>query len=134
MARSTKLTPELQAQIVKDVSNGVTFRDAALSAGISERTFYYWIEEGRNAKTGDLFQFLQSIRSAEAEARRKYTLVIAKASMDGDWRAALEYLKRHDRPTWGDNLDVTTNGKDLQPVVFDYGKLINPTPRPDGDN
>lgn len=128
MARTSKLTPELQAQIVKDVSLGVTFRDAALAAGVEEATFYNWMKWGKEQKKGLYFEFFKSVRSAESVARKNFTLVITKAAQDNDWRAALEYLKRHDRTTWGDNVDVTAQNTDAEPSrVFIPADMLAPS-------
>jgi hypothetical protein len=53
----------------------------------------------------------------------KYLSTIAKAAKDGDWRAALEYLKRRDRANWGDNVDVTSGNEKLTDIglkLIDY--------------
>lgn len=104
--RPTKLTQETHDAIVRDIGNGVTFVDAAGAAGIDYATFNNWMKRGEVAKSGIYFEFFHACKIAQAQARKKFTLVIAKASADGDWRAALEYLKRHDPENWGDRQDV----------------------------
>ncbi len=111
MARPTKFSSEVQDAIIKALSLGATYKDAAEAAGISYDTFNEWMKVGRSAKSGKFYQFFKSVRRAEAMARLKYLSVIAEAAQNGDWRAALEFLKRRDRTNWGDNVDVTSGGE-----------------------
>lgn len=111
MGRPTKLTPEVQKRICDALKIGATRLDAALSAGVTYDSFNDWYNAGKQAKSGRYVQFLQAVNQAEGEARLRYTSVIARAANDGDWRAALEYLKRRDRANWGDNFDLTSDGQ-----------------------
>ena len=117
MGRPTKLTPETQKRIVDALRIGATRLDAALSAGVSYDSFNGWYNAGKQAKSGRYFQFFQAVDQAEGEARLRYTSVIARAANDGDWRAALEYLKRRDRQNWGDGVDFTSGGEKLAALV-----------------
>jgi hypothetical protein len=115
MARPTKLTPETSQAILDALAIGATYKDAAEAAGVAYDTFNNWMQMGESAKSGQFFEFFQSVRQAQADARLKYLSTIAKAAKDGDWRAALEYLKRRDRANWGDNLDLTSKGEEIKP-------------------
>jgi hypothetical protein len=117
MARPTKLTPETSKAILDALAYGATYKDAAEAAGVDYDTFNNWMKRGREAKSGEFFEFFGSVRQTEAAARLKYLSTIAKAAMDGDWRAALEYLKRRDRSSWGDNVDVTSGGEKVKGYV-----------------
>ena len=117
MGRPTKLTPETQKRIIDALKIGATRLDAALSAGVSYDSFNGWYNAGKQAKSGRYFQFFQAVDQAEGEARLRYTSVIARAANDGDWRAALEYLKRRDRQNWGDGVDFTSGGEKLAALV-----------------
>lgn len=108
--RPTKLTPELQQAIVSALEIGATRTDAVASVGIDYHTFLNWLEQGQKERSGIFFQFFQAVTRAEASARIRFTSTIARAAADGDWRAALEYLKRRDRANWGDAVNVATNG------------------------
>jgi len=112
--RPTKFTPETQDAIIKALIIGATYKDAAEAAGVDYDTFNNWMKQGAASKRGVFFEFFGLVRRTEAQARNHYLAVIAKAAHDGDWRAALEYLKRRDRATWGDNVQVT--GKDGGPI------------------
>ena len=117
MGRPTKLTPETQKRIIDALKIGATRLDAALSAGVTYDSFNGWYNAGKQAASGRYFQFFQAVDQAEGEARLRYTTVIARAANDGDWRAALEYLKRRDRAHWGDNVDVTSGQQPLKIVI-----------------
>jgi hypothetical protein len=75
------------------------------------------MQAGEKAKTGQFHEFYNACTQAEHKARLNYLSVIAKAANDGDWRAALEYLKRRDRDNWGDNVDLTSGGDKIELVV-----------------
>ena len=106
MARPTKLTPEASEAIVKALAIGGTRKDAAGAAGVVYTTFLDWMEAGEKAKSGMFHEFYNACTKTEHAARLKYTSVIAQAANAGDWRAAMEYLKRRDRDNWGDNTPV----------------------------
>ena len=75
----TKLTPELTENICKKLKTGIYAKVAAESEGITEKTFYNWLERGERAlelaekdikypESEEIFlQFLQSVRQATAE-------------------------------------------------------------------
>jgi hypothetical protein len=106
MARPTKLDEDTQAAIVRSLAIGATRKDSAEAAGVRYMTFLNWMAAGESAKRGKFFEFFDACSKAEAQAKLKYTNTIAKAAADGDWRAAMEFLKRRDRETWGDNTSV----------------------------
>lgn len=115
MSRPTKLTNEVQEKIVKDISLGVSYVDAAGAVGIDYATFNNWMKRGEDAKSGQYFEFFHAVSQSKSIAFSNFTKVITKASMDGEWRAALEYLKRHDPDNWGDksNVDLTSGGEKI---------------------
>lgn len=119
--RPTKLTPETQEAVCNLLKIGATRRDAALAAGVSEPVLYLWLQRGRSDREARrrtrFVEFLEAVERAEAEARLRFTATIARAAQDGDWRAALEYLKRRDREHWGDSVDVSSGGQPIQFVV-----------------
>jgi len=110
--RKTKLTPELQEQIVRYIEAGNYAKVACQAVGISEKTYYKWKRQGKEAeykleegkkltnKENELSQLSQSIRQAEArgEVRNVTTIQIAAKK---DWRAALEMLARKHPKRWG---------------------------------
>jgi hypothetical protein len=114
MARPTKLTDETAKAIIEALQIGATYADAAGAAGIEYRTFRNWMQRGETVGRGKFFQFFHAVERAGAVARVAFTRVIyTSAVSEKDWRAAMEYLKRRDRETWGDSVDVTTKGAAL---------------------
>jgi len=119
IGQKTKLTPELQAEIVKYIQAGNYARHACLAVGISERTYYNWIEWGEERQSGVYFQFMQAIKKAEAQAVARNVAVIQKAAID-TWQAAAWWLERTQYEHFGrkDKHDITSGGEKLQaPVV-----------------
>jgi hypothetical protein len=111
--RRSKLDDVIRDAIIRALSIGATYKDAAEAAGVHYDTFNRWMKMGEEAKSGKFHDFYESVRRVEAETRNRYLAVIAKAAHEGDWRAALEYLKRRDRANWGDNVDVTSGYQPL---------------------
>ncbi len=58
MGRKTKLTPELEAEIVGNVRKGLSNKAACRMAGIGETTFYRWLQCGATAKSEEVLPVL----------------------------------------------------------------------------
>lgn len=115
--RPTKLTPETHKAIVEAIGLGATYATAAACAGVSYDTFNEWMKAGDSATRNNKFsEFSEAVRRAEAECKYKATKVIIKAMADGEWKAALEFLRRRDRAEWGDNIKQELTGKDGGPI------------------
>lgn len=112
MARPTKLTAETSKAITDALEFGATYRDAAEAAGVWYTTFLAWMKKGEEQNTGAYHEFHDQVRQAEASARLKFTAVIATSAKEGDWRAALEFLKRRDPENWREISGVEMTGKD----------------------
>ncbi len=121
--RPTKLHDDISAAIVKNLSLGVTYKDAAEAASITYHTFLNWLERGEKAKSGKFCDFFNAVTIAQAEARVKYTKTIANAAAKGDWRAAESFLKRRDPDNWGDRQEVKNETKGE--VVIRYADSNN---------
>ena len=68
--RPSKLTPELQEQILTAIrEGGCTYADACLKAGISKSTFQLWKKKGQEQKRGHYLDFLDELKEAEAGFR-----------------------------------------------------------------
>jgi transposase-like protein len=68
MARPNKLTPAVRKIIVDHVKIGATVEDACALAGITETTFYNWMQAGRNSDSGVRFEFFEAVTRARKEA------------------------------------------------------------------
>lgn len=74
---------------------------AAQAAGVDRDTLYEW-----NATKAE---FSDMLARAEAEMFVNVSRTVVQASQGetkGDWRPAIELLKRRDRASWGDTLDI----------------------------
>jgi hypothetical protein len=85
MPRQTKLTPEIQERIGEALRIGATHKHAAAYGGISETTFYEWLN--RNPA------FAEFIRAREAEGALSLMALINHAAQHDDWRAAAWILE-----------------------------------------
>ena len=111
--RPSKLTPETIKTLTDAIGLGASYVDACDAARIDYSTFAMWMQKGREGKRGEYVDFLEAIRAEEAAATLRHLAVINNAAAKGDWKASLEWLKRRRRGEWGDNVDVTSGGKEL---------------------
>lgn len=125
MARPSKLTPETQAVIIEAILYGSTYRDAAESAGVDYNTFNEWRKKGEDAKSGQYHEFNEAVTVANATCARNMVRIIQSAAAKGDWKAALEWLKRRRRDDWGDSAVMEHEGA-VELVV----KYANPDNQP----
>ncbi len=140
MARKTKLNSETQDRILKAISLGLTYKDAAQFAGIGETTFYEWKKKGENASAGKFREFWEALKKAEVEGENvllqrindaatgknskkktktiydKEGKAIGKVEIieeGGIWQAAAWILERRFPERWGRNARRDDNqGKD----------------------
>lgn len=98
IGRPTKRTPEVEELLLTAIANGQSVVDACANAGIGERTFYDWVE--------GIPQFSQAVTQAQGQLIAKATARLAKELENGmgDWRAAIEVLKRRRPAEWGDRV------------------------------
>ena len=83
MARPSKLTPELEAEICRLIADeGLPYNRACQLAGVSETTFYVWKSKGQKAKRGKFREFLESIEKAVAQFQQKQIAIIRRASTE----------------------------------------------------
>lgn len=95
IGRPSKLTPALQARIVKLVREGNYPETAAQSEGVSRTAYYEWMEKGRARAKGDdaYADFADAVTRARATAQRKMLAHVAKAAPK-DPENARWYLER----------------------------------------
>ena len=110
----TKLTPELQDKFCNAIENGDSILGACGYVGITERTYYNWIDRAENAKGRTKFvKFKEAVDKAKAKALHNYEQVITKASME-HWQAAAWMLERRHPDMYGKKdkieADVTHKG------------------------
>jgi len=93
MGRKTKLTPELTRNICDRVRMGLPYRSVAELNGISEPTFYDWINRGEEAQSGLFFEFAKEVKKAKREGEAVLLARIQTAARE-EWTAAAWILER----------------------------------------
>lgn len=63
-----KLTPDVSNAILGFIARGSTDAMACDAAGVDQSTFYRWIRNGEDAKSGVYHQFSQNLKKARAAA------------------------------------------------------------------
>jgi hypothetical protein len=104
--RKTKLTPELQEEVVKRIRAGNYIQVACEAVGISHTTYFNWIKKGEEGKR-PYVEFLEAVKKAESEAQVNYVATVASHARD-QWQAAAWWLERRFPDKWGrkDRLDI----------------------------
>jgi hypothetical protein len=99
--RPSKFNEERAKAITDRLRAGATRKAAVLSQGVAYDTFTGWLKRFPDFST--------AVMRAEAEAELRFTARITKEVTDpeGDWRAAIDWLKRRRREEWGDNATLT---------------------------
>ena len=95
-----KLTDELCKEICNDIKAGVPIKHAAISHGITERTFYNWFDRGKEAKSGKFKKFYDEIKEAKSVAITLRARRIYKAG-ESNWQADAWWLERVDPDNFG---------------------------------
>ena len=121
--RKTKLTPEIQEQIIKYIEAGSYAKFACHAVGIGETTYYKWIRWGKKAeeklegekkltnKENEFRQFRQSIKKAGATAVIRNILIIQKAAAK-TWQAAAWWLERTHYKDYGIKKQIGGTGEE----------------------
>lgn len=110
--RPTKYNEQICQSIAEHIRHGATRKAAGWACGINQGTFCEWLHKYP--------EFLQAITRAEgdllAEMSNRVRAEATKA--DGDWKAALEILKRREREEWTERTEVTgAGGEPIEVVV-----------------
>lgn len=114
IGRKTKLTEKMIEEIAKHIELGMINKDVAQLVGISETTFYNWMNEGENSKDdNNIFRkFYLKVKEAEAKAIKRNLAIIQRAANEGNWQAAAWFLERKRPEDWGRKDRVNINADD----------------------
>jgi len=112
--RPSKLTPELQAEIVKLLSEGNFVETVCDYVGLSKNTFYDWVRRGERGWQSDIepvnfVEFSDAIKKAMAEVE-KSTLIELRAG-PLNWQAKAWWLERRHPDKWGNRQKVDLTHK-----------------------
>ena len=94
--RPTKLTPEIQSQIVEFVRRATPIETAAQAVGITSRTFERWMVRGLSDERKDApyRAFREAVESARADCEATLVGRIVNAANGKSWLAAAWLLER----------------------------------------
>jgi transposase len=100
--RPTTLTPEIQERIISLILNGNYARTAALCVGVTETTFYRWLQRGELEGSGLYWEFGEALKAAEAQAEAEAVGEVRMASRNKEqWAAGMTWLERKFPTRWG---------------------------------
>ena len=94
MPRKSKLNDAVQNRICEGLKLGMTYKAAALSAGIDQTTFWRWHREGKKARNGVKRAFYLSVEKSVAESQKVLLGIVLKGAKEKNPRLALELLSR----------------------------------------
>lgn len=124
--RPTKFSPEITAQILRDVEDGIYLKIAAQCAGVSRQTVYSWLKRGKRTGEADkpYREFLGAFRQAWAKGQREFERSACRmAKQDG--KAALDLLARLRPNDWGsDRSELRRLRKIVEKLAAKLGETI----------
>lgn len=97
--RRLKLNDEMIDKIAGIIASGNYVKTACDIVGISETTYYDWMQKGKAGKK-PYAKLSEAIKKAEAVAEAKRVQTILEASEE-QWQAAAWYLERRYPDRWG---------------------------------
>ena len=84
---------EVVRSLLAGIENGLTYKLAAIQAGIAERTLYRWMKEGEEAATGSLASdFCHALKRANALSAHR--ALIKVQSGEKGWQSSAWLLER----------------------------------------
>jgi hypothetical protein len=127
--RPSKLTPELQAEIILLIKMGNFVEVACETVGINKSTFYDWMKKGKNSNhpKNKYRKFQEAVEQAMAWSEARDVAIITKLSKE-NWRAAAFRLERKYPKKWGkkkyEDFDLDIKGLDENPAIISKEELI----------
>jgi hypothetical protein len=121
-SRPSKLTPELQAEIILLIKMGNFVETTCGTVGINKSTFYDWMKKGKNSNhpQNKYRKFQEAVVQAMAWSEARDVALITTQSKY-DWRAAAWILSRKHPDKWGkkkyEDFDLDINKLDENPVI-----------------
>ena len=113
----SQFKPETKKRLVEGIRLGLTNKLAAAYAGISESTFYLWMQQAREGDQ-EKIELSESLKKAEAQSAAHSLAVIKKAAQDGTWTAAAWMLERRHN---------FRRDAVAEPEIVDTTELVDPT-------
>jgi len=94
--RKSKLNEQVVERFIRAIKLGCPIKDACGCAGISETTYYRWMQLADSDHRGSkkYREFREQVKVAEGEATASWLAIIEKAAREGSWQAAAWKLER----------------------------------------
>ena len=133
MPAKLKLTYALVEQIVELKRDGLCDADIIAAICVHPSTFYRWLKEGEDAKSGVKRTLYEEIKKAEAYYKKSLLTTIKDAAMSRAqyWTAAAWLLERKYPMEYG-KMERKADEGDNAPVQLTLGLVIEPMAS-DGD-
>ena len=127
MPAKLKLTRKLVDQIVDLKRDGLCDADIIAAIGVHPSTFYRWLNEGEDAKSGVKRALYEEIKKAEAYYKKSLLTTIKDAAMSRAqyWTAAAWLLERKYPMEYG-KMERKADEGDNAPVQLTLGLVIEP--------
>lgn len=138
--RPSKLTPEIQEEILRVIKSGNYIETACAYVGINKTTFYDWLRKGAREKERvaqnpkarvkkDLqkyVDFSNAVDKALAQAEIRDVAIIGKAAEE-NWQAAAWRLERKFPDRWGrkEKYSLEHTGKEGGPIETSHTEQID---------
>ena len=127
MPAKLKLTYDLVEQICELKRDGLCDADIIAALGVHPSTFYRWLKDGENAKTGVKRTLYTELKKAEAMYKKSLLTTIKSAAMSRAqyWTAAAWLLERKYPMEYG-KMERKADEGDNAPVQLTLGLVIEP--------
>ena len=134
MPAKLKLTRKLVDQSVELKRDGLCDADIIAAIGVNQSTFYRWLKDGEDAKSGVKRTLYTELKKAESEYKRSLLTTIKSAAMSRAqyWTAAAWLLERKYPMEYG-KMERKAEETDNAPVQLTLGLVIEPM-ADDGDD
>jgi transposase len=125
--RKTKLTREMVERCVELKRDGLCDADIIAALGVHPSTFYRWLKDGEEAKSGLKRALCDELKKAEAEYKRNLLTTIKSAAETRAqyWTAAAWLLERKYPMEYGKMERKADDAKD-EPVQLTLGLVVEP--------
>ncbi len=123
--RNAAISPELVWRMALLVAGGTAVTVAGVAVGLTANKVKNWLEVGRDHQAegklpgfgpGDspYYEFLLAMNEAKASLEASMGLVITRAAIGGDWKAAAYILEKRAGPRWRQKQEITVSTSPAQ--------------------
>ena len=114
IGRPSKFTPDRVAAFIDAITKGHGVRSAAALAGVSEGIVFRWLRQGREAKSGAFYDFVQQYEEAQAKPLDVLYNAAFKAATEGQTKIKVVRTIIQDKDG---NPVLDPNGNEMEQIV-----------------